>query len=234
MLGCDTLFLLTGYTAAMVSQSERAIAAAAQAGVRHVVHVGAHAATDTGVAHLRWHLEVERRIEGSGLDWTHLRPNWLMQNVLRAVQAMPQGLRIECSAPAGRPVSWVDAEDVGALAAKVLGEPEEHRGQTYLLAPERGSFRDVAEIVSRILGIPCEIYETPADALATRLTGHGEPGYARSALHYMETLRAGGAPECADTLDIDSLLGRRAASWAQFVERHRSVFLGEGARTASR
>lgn len=233
MSGCDTLFLLTGYTAAMVPQSERAIAAAAQAGVRHVVHLGAHAAAATKIAHLGWHLEAERRIESSGLDWTHLRPNWLMQNVLRAVQTVPGGLRIECSVPAGRSVSWVDAEDVGAVAANILRDPEKHRRQTYMLAPERKSFSEVAEIFSRVLGIPCEVYETPSEALATRLMGHGEPGYALSALHYMETLRAGGAPECADTLNIDSLLGGQAAGWPQFVEKHRSVFLGQDARTAS-
>jgi NAD(P)H dehydrogenase (quinone) len=232
MLGSDTLFLLTGYTAAMVVQSERAVAAAARAGIRHIVHLGAHAAPDTEVEHLQWHLEVERQIKRSGLDWTHLRPNWLMQNALRSVRPMPHGLKIECSVPADRLLSWVDAEDVGALAAGILREPECHRGQTYLLAPERRSFSDMAAIVSRMLDIPCEIYETPSDVLTTRMIGRGELGYARSALHYMETLRAGGAPECADTQDIDALLGRQAVRWPQFVERHRNIFLGQATDAA--
>lgn len=227
LAGTDTLFLLTGYTAGMIGQSERAIEAAKRAGVRHIVHLGAHAAADTDIEHLQWHLDVERLIEHSGMNWTHLRPNWLMQNILRSILVSDEAVVIESSIPAGRPVSWVDADDVGAIAAGILQNPARHHAQTYLLAPECQSFRGVAEIVSRTLNIPCEVRETQIDVLASRMTAHGD-AYGLSALHYMRTLHNNGAPECADMCGIDHLLGRRAAGWPQFIARHSDVFRSRG------
>ncbi len=157
----DTLFLLTGYTEEMIGQSRRAIDAAHQAGVTHVVHLGAHAAADTPVLHLQWHLDVERKLERSGLGWTNLRPNWLMQNVLRAVSRGGDGLTIECAIPAGKPVSWVDADDVAYLAAAILQQPLQHGQQTYMLAAERKSYSDIAALVEATLDVPCRAAETP-------------------------------------------------------------------------
>ena len=222
--GTDTLFLLTGYTEEMISQSACAIDAAHRAGVTHVVHLGAHAAADTPVLHLQWHLDVEKKLEQSGLGWTNLRPNWLMQNVLRSVSRSGDGLTIECAIPVGKAISWVDADDVAFFAAAILQRPLQHNQQTYMLAAERKSYSDIALLAEAMLQMPCRAVETPWDSLVTRMLSHREPGYARSALHYMECVRGEGAPECADVQELDVMLGRQPRDWRAFIAGHRHVF----------
>ena len=81
--GATTLFLLTHYLEDMVELQHNAIAAARDAGVTHVVKVSAFATSDHSNAPIgRWHHQVEKELEESGLGWTFLRPHHLMQNLL--------------------------------------------------------------------------------------------------------------------------------------------------------
>ena len=222
--GSNTLFLLTGYTERMIEQSARAIDAARRTGITHVVHLGAHAAMDTSVEHLQWHLEVERLLDLSGIAWTNLRPNWLMQNVLRSLSSSDEGITIGCSIPADTPVSWVDADDVARLAASILQRPSGHEQQIYTLAPERRSYSEIAAIVAATLDVPCQIFEIPVRTLADRARAHGDPGYRRSALHYMECVRDNKIPDCADIYGIERWLGRRHRDWHLFIAENRNLF----------
>src|SRR6185295_19750623 len=81
--GAKSLFLLTHYLEDMVELQHNAIAAARAAGVTHVVKVSAFAASDHSNAPIgRWHYQVEKELEESGLAWTFLRPHHFMQNLL--------------------------------------------------------------------------------------------------------------------------------------------------------
>jgi NAD(P)H dehydrogenase (quinone) len=82
LAGIDRVFLLTGYSVEMLAQSKFVVDAAKKAGVTHIVPPGAYATDDTTVIHLGWHQFAERYIEWSGLVFTHLRPNYFMQNLL--------------------------------------------------------------------------------------------------------------------------------------------------------
>ena len=73
--------LLTGYSVDLLKQSKAFIDAAKQAGVVHIVHIGASGAPTNEVAHWGWHQFVERYIEALGFSFTHLRPEAYMQNL---------------------------------------------------------------------------------------------------------------------------------------------------------
>ena len=73
LAGIERVFLATGYTVDMLRQSKVFLDRARQAGVRHVVHLGACGRDDTSVAHWAWHQLIERYIEWSGFSFTHLR-----------------------------------------------------------------------------------------------------------------------------------------------------------------
>lgn len=75
--GVDTVFMMTGYTLAMLEQSKVFIDEARKSGVRHIVHLGACGDDNTRVAHWAWHQLIERYIEWAGFDYTHLRPGIL-------------------------------------------------------------------------------------------------------------------------------------------------------------
>ena len=223
--GVDVMFLLTGYSVEMLAQSKRAIDLAVRAGVRHIVHSGAHAAWDTTNAHLGWHLFVERYIERSGLAWTHLRPNWLMQNVMRLVRDEGEGLVLSCCLPEARRVSWIDAADAGAVAAAVLESPSAHLGATYGLAAEALSLREVANLIAAAVGAPCRYEQVSLEAFrAARYKSQTHEAYQVSAFHYYEELTAGRIPECEEVFDVQSLLGRPPTSWSQFAHGHAARF----------
>lgn len=65
LAGVDRVFLLTGYSVAMLTQSKTLVDAAKKAGVSHIVHVGVFAEWDTTDAHFVWHQMIEKYIEAS-------------------------------------------------------------------------------------------------------------------------------------------------------------------------
>lgn len=90
--GVNTLFLNTSYYEGMVALQHNAIAAACAAGVTHVVKVSAFAASDHSKAPIgRWHYQVEKELQESGIGWTILRPHHFMQNLLGPGRVHQQG-----------------------------------------------------------------------------------------------------------------------------------------------
>ena len=81
LAGVDRVFLLTGYTVAMLAQSKTLVDAAKKAGVKHIVHVGVFAEWDCTDPHFVWHQMIEKYIEASGIAWTHLHPNMFMEAI---------------------------------------------------------------------------------------------------------------------------------------------------------
>ena len=94
LVGIDSVFLLTGYTVDMLRQSKALVDAARRAGVSHIVHLGACGNDETDIAHYGWHQFVERYIEWSGIDYTHLRPEVFLQNLLgySGIKTVDQGV----------------------------------------------------------------------------------------------------------------------------------------------
>src|SRR6476619_4062513 len=80
--GIDRLFLLTGYTIAMLHQSKTIVDAAADSGVNFIVHQGVFGNGRSTEPHFAWHEMIERYIEGSGVAWAHLHPHFFIQNIL--------------------------------------------------------------------------------------------------------------------------------------------------------
>jgi uncharacterized protein YbjT (DUF2867 family) len=143
----------TAYLVSYETLHEKAMVEAARgAGIERIVKQSAWRAGDDGFISGRWHREVEREIEESGMAWTFLRPNMFMQNF---VTVHADSIRRESafyeSAEDAR-VSYIDARDVARVAAKVLTEPG-HDGQAYdLSGPEAVTHEEIAEALSRALG----------------------------------------------------------------------------------
>src|SRR5260221_14766125 len=77
------IFLITGYTVAMLVQSKSLIDAAKRNGVTHIVHLGAFTREhDSYATVFAWHQMIEAYLRDSGIAWTNLHPNMFMQNFL--------------------------------------------------------------------------------------------------------------------------------------------------------
>src|SRR6202011_3911724 len=129
--GVDRAFLLTGYTIDMMRQSKDFLNIAKKVGVKQIVHLGACRDNDTRVAHYAWHQFIQRYIEWCGFSFTHLRPEIFMQNLLGygGENYVKNGVIRHYIGKARW--SWVDIEDVAAVAAASLLDPEKHNGQIY-------------------------------------------------------------------------------------------------------
>ena len=99
-------------------------------------------------------------------------------------------------------LSWVDCDDVAAVAAVCLADPDRHAGQTYRLGYEAKNFYQVAETFTEVLGQPFS-YEPrpPSEFLANVLAAGAEPAYMKCVFESYSDLTDGkdiGADEIFD------------------------------------
>jgi len=81
--GVQKFFSVTPLLESLVELGTNAIEAAKRAGVEYIVRSSALGASeDAAIAMGRWHAQVERAIERSGLPYTILQPNTFMQSYL--------------------------------------------------------------------------------------------------------------------------------------------------------
>ena len=161
--GIDRIFLMTGYTVDMLRQSKDLVDAARKTGAEQIVHLGACGDDDTHVGHYGWHQFIERYIASSGIRYyTHLRPEMFMQNLLGygGESFVEEGVIRQYIGNAR--LSWVDCDDVAAVAAEALLDPEKHHGKTYRMGYEAKNYSEIAEVMTKLIGKPFRYEAHPA------------------------------------------------------------------------
>jgi uncharacterized protein YbjT (DUF2867 family) len=196
-----------------------ALDAARRCGVEHVVFLSLQGADRVPVLP---HAAVERWLRGSGLGWTFLRAAYFMQN-LSTTHAPDIRDRDEIVVPAGAGrTSFVDAEDVAAVAARALLDPAAHLGRAWTpTGPVALGYADVARVLSDVLDRPIRY---PA------------PGALRYWAHARRTLRMGAGMAAVTTGiytaarlglaagvtgDVAEVLRRAPTPLAEFARRER-------------
>lgn len=219
--GVDRVFLLTGYTAAMLVQSKLFVDAAADAGVSHIVHVGVYGSRDDRIPHFAWHALIETYIEASGIAWTHLHPNMISDSVLVMSPPLSETRTFTVfwrDAPQG----WVFACDIGAVAAAVLREgPVEHGGQNYWLSTEVMTGPEVSKILSQAAGTEIRCLALgPEDLQAhvAQIPMAAERAYMESAVMTMRLASEGKLIHQTTVRDdVQTVLGRPGTTIAQWA-----------------
>ena len=224
--GAKTVFLLTHYLEDMVELQHNAIAAARAAGVTHVVKVSAFAASDHSNAPIgRWHYQVEKELQASGLAWTMLRPHHFMQNLLAQAEYVIKEGAIYSPSGDGK-IPYIDARDVAAVAFVTLTQPGHHGKKYVLTGSEAISYRQAAEIIGAVIGKKLRfVDESPEDARARRVREGVPPAVIESILAIGAYQRAGGKTVTI-TNTVADLTGRPPRTVAEFVQEHASVFRG--------
>jgi NAD(P)H dehydrogenase (quinone) len=222
----DRVFMATGYTIDMLRQSKDLVNTAKRAGVQQIVHLGACGDDDTRVAHYGWHQFIERYIEWSGLAFTNLRPEIFMQNLLGygGESYVQQGV-IKHYVGAAR-LSWVDCDDVAAVAAVCLAHPDQHAGNTYRMGYEAKTYYELAEVFTEVLGQPFS-YEPqpPSEFLRNVLAAGAEPAYMKCVFDSYTDLTNGKDIGADATFDnFAELTGRSPRSLADFARSYADRF----------
>jgi NAD(P)H dehydrogenase (quinone) len=226
LIGVDRLFMATGYTVDMLRQSKDLVNYAKRAGVTLIVHLGACGDDDTRVAHYGWHQFIERYIESSGIPFVHLRPEIFMQNLLGygGERYVNTGV-IRHYVGAAR-LSWVDCEDVAAVASECLLNPVSHVGSTYRLGYDAKTYEEIAQIMGDTLGKPFH-YEArpPSEFLSHVLAAGAEPAYMKCVFDSYTDFTNGVGEKADEVFDnFPALVGRLPRLLSDFVRHHADQF----------
>jgi uncharacterized protein YbjT (DUF2867 family) len=201
------------------------IDAAERAGRVRVVKIsGLGTALDSPVRSGRWHAQTEKHLEDSGLPFTHLRPPFFMQNILRFAPTIRTSGEFVGALNQGK-VAMIDVDDIAAVAATVL-TASGHTGKAYTLTgPEALSYQDVAEKLSRSLGKPVTYKNIPLEAMRERLLASGMPEWHVDVqVDFSTALGAGHASTVTDT--VEAVTGKPPRTFEQFIRGHVALFTG--------
>ncbi|MER5268919.1 NAD(P)H-binding protein [Actinosynnema sp. NPDC002837] len=229
LTGVDSAFLLSGGGPETPLHDANFAAAAAQAGVRHVVKLSIIGA-EYGFTDLvsTWHLAGERAVRQIGLwpngpQWTFLRPGEFSSNArLWAVPVRERGAVFWSQVDVK--VAVIDPRDVAAAAVTALTTPG-HEGKTYRIGGPRAlDVRERVDILAAALGKPLKLIEVPIADVADAAARAG-----RQKLVVETTMGNLGRPEFQEKASqvlptFQELVGRPPRTFEEWVNDHVGLF----------
>ncbi|MFE7458907.1 NAD(P)H-binding protein [Streptomyces sp. NPDC057554] len=163
------------------------------------------------------HVDGESAVRGSGLAWTVLRPAWFAQNFSEGL-FLDAVLAGELRLPAGDgAASFVDAEDIAAVAVAALTE-DGHAGQTYELSGPRAlTLAEAAAEISGATGRELRYVPLPHEEFVGELTARGwPPAAAEDFAEAVGPIRRGMDSHLSD--GVRRALGREPRDLTDFVK----------------
>lgn len=114
------------------------------------------------------HYKIEKYIEKANLPYCHIRPSFFMQNI-SGVHAFEIKHFNSIVIPVKHALtSFIDAQDIGEITAKVLSEPLNHRNKAYsITGVESIDYDKVAKILSEELNRDIQ-YTNPKPSFAKK------------------------------------------------------------------
>lgn len=232
MAGGDRMLLISGTrVGARVQQHQAAVDGASAAGVSHVAYTSFIGIDDpANPAEVRFdHIETEKLIKASGLDWTMLRDAHYADAmiVMAGPGAMASGEWPSNAGDGREAMVWRD--DCADCAVAVL-TGDGHSGKTYdITGPRLETFAEVAAMMAEITGHPCEyraisdeeqyaMFDAmgiPRRPVDDQYVG-GIPWNSDDMVTFGQAIREGFLEICSG--DVERLLGRPARSTREMIE----------------
>lgn len=222
----DRAMLISSSDPAMLEVQSNFIEAARKAGVAHVVKLsGIMPELDSPFRFARMHGEIERRLEASGMAFTHLRAGEFMPAYFRQVPSIVAKGALFLPMEDAR-IASIDVDDIAEVAATVLTSAG-HEGKIYpLTGPEALTMAEVAEKLSTATGKAIRyVNVAPEDAKRAQLAA-GMPPYMADALAELFAERRKGKEAQVSPVG-QTILGRRPVSFDEFAVRNAAIFRGE-------
>lgn len=201
-----------------ISQHRNVIAAAKEAGVRHLIYTSIQRglqSTLTIPMVTESDIATEDALKVSGLDYTILFNSLYLDAVpMMLGDTIPEG---DLHAPGGTGRgALVARRDLAEANAVILSEPG-HENRSYILgASEAVSLADIAAIFASIVGRPVRYIETAVQEYVDAKIALGFPQPAAAFLaQWVNALGAGEFSEI--TLDLERLIGRKPTSCRDFL-----------------
>lgn len=171
------------------------------------------------------HHKIEKYIESADLPYCHIRPSFFMQNI-SGIHAFEIKEFNKIVVPVRKALtSFIDAEDIGEIIAKVLSEPEKHQNKGYsITGSEAISYLEVAKILSEELEREIE-YSNPKASFAKKywieVRGLDKEYVTVMSMLYMMT-RMGGGKKVTST--FEEVMGKKPQTFREFVRKNLTVW----------
>jgi uncharacterized protein YbjT (DUF2867 family) len=189
---------------------------AERAGVRHVTYLSAYGMEHAPAAVALRAVELDLAARGS-LTSTVIRPAWFMEDFS---ETFLQPVNDEIVVPAGDGAeAFVSVEDIAAVAAVTLTEPETHAGRAYApTGPQALTMAETAVMISAAARRTITYRDTDREQWIAAMVSTGIPAeYAAVLRPLTATVASGnGARPNSDVLDVT---GAAPVTFAEFAAR---------------
>lgn len=214
--GVDTLVLISSSEVGQrLPQHRNVIAAAREAGVKHLVYTSLLHADTSLLSLAEEHRGTEAELARSGLPHTILRNGWYTENHLGTLGGTLASGAILGSAGQGGFSSATRADFADAVVAVVTGSG--HEGRTYELAGDSAyTLSELAAEISRQSGTAVTYTDLPEAQYATTLAGFGLPEPLAAAIASWDVAAAKGSL-FDDGRQLSKLIGRPTTPLATSV-----------------
>jgi uncharacterized protein YbjT (DUF2867 family) len=225
--GVERVFVVTGHNPQADEQQINILEAAKEAGATYFVKVSGGKAIvkpDSESVVGRGHYRVEEAIKASGLRWTILRPGLFMQNTFGQAASIKNEGKMIMPFPKQLPMAFIDVRDTGALAARVMLDPDKHAGTTYAFTGALTNYEEFAAVFSQVLGKPVTYVAASLEQAEQSMRARNMPDWLVTHLLTISRVADAGAFSTEATQPIEDIVGRAPITTRQFVEAHKAVF----------
>jgi NAD(P)H dehydrogenase (quinone) len=225
--GVEALFVTTNVNPQLAEQNNNAIDAAIEAGVKYLVRLSAGRAVvgpQSQAPSGRTQHAVDEKLRGSKLGWVILRPGLFMQNVLGQAASIKNDSKFVMPYAKDFRLALTDVRDTGAVAARILINPEPHLGKEYEFTGAMTSFGEFADAFSQVLGRTITYVGVTPEQVGEAMKGRGAPDWLIA--HAVAIGRIGNASGFSkvDMKAIQDFVKRDPITIKKFVEDHKGVF----------
>jgi uncharacterized protein YbjT (DUF2867 family) len=223
--GIDRIYLMTPVIpqAGITEHVSKFLDQAAAAGVQHITYLSAYGMDQAPAETTLRAVELDL-LSRNEFTNSILRPAWFMQNFSEGHLVPIDGC---ITAPTGDGAeAFIDIEDIAAVAAATLADPEAHADAQYALTgPEAMTVADAAHVITAITGHPVKHRDIDRQTWIQASIAAGIPAdYSGMLALLTETVASGHGSR--PTNDVKRVTGASPTSFADFVRRTSHQFAG--------
>jgi uncharacterized protein YbjT (DUF2867 family) len=205
--------------------------AAKEAGVDGIVNMSQKSAREDAKSHAATdHWLAERVFDWSGVTVAHIRPTYFAEWLLYVAPMIKAGrLHVPFGSGKHAPIAAVDQARV---IAGILEDPATHNGKVYpLFGPVEYTYRETAQVLSRVLGKSVEYKQVDFEEFKTTLQAGGKASakgrfgndFLFQHLREVAIDHQNGIFEGTNDL-VEKLGGRPPMTLEAFITKHRTAF----------
>ncbi|KMQ50935.1 hypothetical protein CHISP_2077 [Chitinispirillum alkaliphilum] len=220
--GVEIIVLITPAVSELSEYVRIMLDVAKSSSVSHVIKISPTSVKKVPMIKLsKWHREAEMLLEESGIDYTIVRHNCLMQYFFSCMQ--PTGGLIYL--PLGKEnVSFIDARDVAVAISEISMSLGNHRKRAYnLTGPQALSMFKATSIITEVISQHVEYADISEETTKHVMDGMGIPSWLSDLyLELYAFYRAGLA--CDVSEDFELITGGSSTTFLDFARDHADLF----------